>query len=99
MSELKNRLSEFLRLVKSGEVISILEHNVPIAQIIGARLFKGGRNSGALTRLERAGLVSGSKPLEPKSLREFLRRPRLKVSDEVNLVKCIIDEREEERSP
>ncbi|MEM7199956.1 MAG: type II toxin-antitoxin system prevent-host-death family antitoxin [Planctomycetota bacterium] len=37
VTELKNRLSEFLRLVKKGQTIEILERSVPIARIQGLR--------------------------------------------------------------
>lgn len=36
VTDLKNRLSEFLRLVKRGETIEILERRVPIARIQAA---------------------------------------------------------------
>ena len=33
VTELKNQLSKYLRLVKRGETIVVLEHSVPIAQM------------------------------------------------------------------
>ncbi len=43
VSELKNRLSEFLRLVKRGETIEVFEHSVPIARIEGVRALQPDR--------------------------------------------------------
>lgn len=56
VSELKNRLSEYLRLVKRGETIEILEHSLPIARIEALR--PGGRKlSNTTERLVREGLA------------------------------------------
>lgn len=56
VTDLKNRLSEHLRLVKAGETIEILEHNVPIARIEPLREV-GDRHKAALERLYREGLA------------------------------------------
>lgn len=37
IAELKSRLSEYLRLVRAGETISILDRATPVAQIVPAR--------------------------------------------------------------
>jgi len=36
-AELKNRLSEYLRLVEKGEEVEIRKHNVPIARVVPLR--------------------------------------------------------------
>jgi len=60
VTDLKNRLSEYLRLVKRGETIEILEHSVPIARIESLRSSTR-RTSDALDRLVREGLVRAPK--------------------------------------
>ena len=65
VSELKNRLSEYLRLVKRGETIEIVERSVPIARIeaVGPASREG---SDTLERLVREGLARAPKKrLEP----------------------------------
>jgi len=37
IAELKSRLSEYLRAVRNGETISVLDHETPIAQIVPVR--------------------------------------------------------------
>lgn len=65
ISELKNRLSEFLRLVKRGETIEVLEHSIPIARIEGVRA-SARLPAQALDHLVREGLVRAPrKGMEP----------------------------------
>jgi len=56
VTELKNKLSEYLRLVKQGETIEILEHSVPIARILAIRESAGN----GLERLIRDGIVTAA---------------------------------------
>ena len=35
VTELKNKLSQYLRLVKRGETLEVLKHSIPIARIQG----------------------------------------------------------------
>ena len=37
IAELKNRLSEYMRLVEGGEEVEIRKHNVPIARVVPLR--------------------------------------------------------------
>jgi prevent-host-death family protein len=56
VTELKNRLSHFLRLVISGEVIEIVQHSIPVARL--AAVNQGAGNPQALLqRLVRDGIV------------------------------------------
>jgi len=55
--ELKNSLSRYLRLVKQGETVEVVERSVPVARIHGVQ----GRTAGAddlLERLTRDGLIT-----------------------------------------
>ena len=58
VSELKNKLSEYLRLVKRGETIEILEHAIPIARIEAVRP-SSRTTSNLVEKLVRDGLVRG----------------------------------------
>jgi len=65
ISEVKNQLSRYLAMVKKGEVVRILDRDVPIAQIVPIAGAAAGGD--ALLALERKGLVrrgSGKIPRE-----------------------------------
>ncbi len=47
MAELKNRLSEYLRLVEKGEEVEIRKRNVPVARVVPLRRRTGGQPPGA----------------------------------------------------
>lgn len=69
ISEVKNQLSRYLALVRRGEVVRILDRDVPVAQIVPITSATPGRSVGteALAELERKGLVrrgSGKVPRE-----------------------------------
>jgi len=55
ISDVKNQLSRYLALVKKGEVVRILDRDVPIAQIVPIAGTSAGGD--ALVALERKGLV------------------------------------------
>ena len=57
VTELKNKLSQYLRLVKKGETIEVLEHSIPVAHIQGVPDEAGG-GDGRLERLIREGVVT-----------------------------------------
>jgi len=60
VTELKNQLSRYLRLVKRGETIEILERAVPVARLEGVP--SGSRQGdGHLERLRRDGIILPSK--------------------------------------
>ncbi len=72
ISELKNRLSRYLALVRRGEIVRILDRDVPIAQIVpighesAARRARGER----LAEMERKGLIRrGSGRIDREILR------------------------------
>jgi antitoxin (DNA-binding transcriptional repressor) of toxin-antitoxin stability system len=90
ISELKNRLSAFLRKVREGETIVVFDRNRPVARI--ERIEAGGIDDERLARLESRGL-----------LRRAVRRPS---ADELrspgpaakrSVVRALIDERREGR--
>jgi len=59
ISEVKNQLSRYLALVRRGEVVRILDRDVPVAQIVPIAQGVPGRAAGreALLEMERKGLV------------------------------------------
>ena len=60
ISEIKNQLSRYLDLVRShGEVVRILDRDIPVAQIVPITVEARGRSAGieALLTLERKGLI------------------------------------------
>lgn len=87
VTELKNRLSEFLRMVKRGETLEVLEHSVPIARIEGVT---GANRSdkGRLQRLVSEGLVT---PARKKPNLKFLELPLLPCR--ADAVQILIEER------
>jgi antitoxin (DNA-binding transcriptional repressor) of toxin-antitoxin stability system len=69
ISQIKNQLSRYLRLVRAGESVLILDRDRPVARI--EPITAGGEADERLARLERAGMLrraSGSleeaRPLE-----------------------------------
>jgi antitoxin (DNA-binding transcriptional repressor) of toxin-antitoxin stability system len=62
ISDLKNRLSHYLRLVRAGEVVEILERRVPLARIeavSGLQDRKSG--NGWLKRMVELGVITAPK--------------------------------------
>ena len=70
VTDLKNRLSYYLRLVKQGETIEICSHAVPIARILGVEGVEEGE-AGAddrLRQLVRDGVVSRARKRPSRQL-------------------------------
>lgn len=87
ITELKNRLSEYLRLVKRGETIEILEHSVPIARIEAMRPANG-KSADVTERLVRAGMARAPTIRMEKSFWSFTPVPCTG-----DAVAAVIDER------
>jgi antitoxin (DNA-binding transcriptional repressor) of toxin-antitoxin stability system len=68
ISEVKNQLSRYLALVRRGEVVRILDRDVPIAQIVP--IGRPGDEAGedALGHLERKGLLRRGTGRIPREL-------------------------------
>ena len=64
ISQVKNHLSRYLQLVRQGEVVRILDRNVPVAQIVPIRSPGPERTVGAeaLLEMERKGLIRPKLP-------------------------------------
>jgi len=57
VTDLKNQLSRYLRLVKKGETVEILERSVPIARLEAVRTGADAHVDAHLERLRRDGIV------------------------------------------
>ena len=57
VTELKNRLSHYLRLVKRGETLELLERNVPVAKLSRVEAPATSEET-LLLRLQREGIVT-----------------------------------------
>lgn len=88
VSKLKASLSAYLKRVKAGEEVTVLERGKPVARLVPVRPVEG---SDDLRELEKEGLVQVGSGRLPK---RFWTRPR--PSDRKGLVKkAILEEREE----
>ena len=98
ISEVKNGLSAYLRRVKSGESVLVMERRTPVARIVPV-----GHDAGSvqemdavdrdakLTRLVQAGIVTHR---SAGSSREALRQP---IGQGGRLLEAVLEERSEER--
>lgn len=90
ISQLKNHLSAYLRKVRAGEAIVILDRDEPIARL--ERVAPKAHPKDRLTRLERSGLVRrSSATLSLEVLRRPVPRP------EKSVVEALLAERREGR--
>jgi antitoxin (DNA-binding transcriptional repressor) of toxin-antitoxin stability system len=91
ISELKNRLSAYLKKVRAGHTVLIFDRDQPVARL--ERVGGGERTDDRLTRLERAGLLRrASRPVNVKALKA---QPAPRATRSV--VQALIDERSDGR--
>jgi antitoxin (DNA-binding transcriptional repressor) of toxin-antitoxin stability system len=90
ISELKNRLSEYLKKVRAGHSVLILDREQPVARI--ERVTGGEHGEGRVMRLERAGLLRRARTTPP------LKMLRAKVSKaKRSVTQALIDDRRDGR--
>jgi antitoxin (DNA-binding transcriptional repressor) of toxin-antitoxin stability system len=90
ISQLKDRLSAYLKKVRAGRSILIVDRDEPIARL--ERIEPGGAADDRVSRLERAGLVRrGKGRIDPAALRRQAPRPR------VSVLAALLDDRREGR--
>ncbi len=87
ITELKNRLSHYLRLVRRGETIEILDRSQPVARV--SRVSTEGAATGALDQLIARGLVKA--PTEAPDADFFSERPLVPCDGDA--IQAVIDER------
>jgi antitoxin (DNA-binding transcriptional repressor) of toxin-antitoxin stability system len=90
ISQLKNSLSAYLKKVRAGQTVLILDRNEPIA-VLERVTNKTLADDERLARLEQAGLIKRSKTSDPVGALSKTKAPKVKAS----LVQAVIDEREE----
>jgi antitoxin (DNA-binding transcriptional repressor) of toxin-antitoxin stability system len=90
ISQLKNRLSAFLKKVRAGQTIVVFDRDQPVARL--ERIEGEGRSDDRLARLERAGLLrrAGRRP-PVKALRARAPEPTQSV------VQALLEERRDAR--
>jgi prevent-host-death family protein len=94
ISEAKNRLSAYLRLVKRGEEILILDRTVPVARLVPVEFGKPSDNDEArIADVERRGIIKSGKE-RGRGIAKLLREPPPKPKEPIDLVKFLIEERE-----
>lgn len=106
ISELKNGLSAYLRQVRSGESVLVLDRKTPVARLVPAGYGAEAREQRALyetemvreladeaklARLERAGIVVRHRAAEPLDIVRSWQSP-----EDARLVEAVIEERDEE---
>jgi len=90
ISQLKNRLSAYLKKVRAGATILILDRDEPVARL--ERVEAGTRPGDRISRLEKAGLLRrGRRPLRIDGLR--LPPPAARGS----VLEALLEERREDR--
>lgn len=87
VTDLKNQLSRYLRLVKQGETIVVLEHSVPIARLQRIPFGRIDPKEG-LGFLIRDGVVT---PASKEPARELVQRPPVPCSEDP--VRVLIEQR------
>lgn len=87
VTDLKNRLSHYLRLVKRGETVVVVERSIPVAvlEAVGS----GQAAEDALERLVHDGIVTP--PRKPPEAAFFRKNPP--VPCDVDAVRVLIEER------
>lgn len=88
VTQLKNRLSEFLRLVKRGETIDVLEHGIPIARL-SPLVGKEKRSEDLLDRAIREGIARPGRGRLPADF--FDKHPPIPCN--VDAVQMVIESR------
>ena len=79
VSELKARLSHYLREVRRGGEVEVLDRGVPIARLSGIARESGESDDERLARLERAGVLRRGSG----DILEVAERPPIKTSTSV----------------
>lgn len=91
IGKLRNQLSAYLRKVKAGETVLVMDRDTVVARIEPARASETADEK--LARLEAQGIVRRPKePWNPEQLAEFLKKPRPKSRKSV--VDALLEERE-----
>jgi prevent-host-death family protein len=92
VSEAKNRLSHFIRLVRGGEEVEIMDRDTPVARIVHVSKSPGAEKDASwVAETERLGLVvlpSEGRGFPP----DFFNKEKMPAGKEV--LKALLEERE-----
>jgi prevent-host-death family protein len=91
ISQLKNSLSAYLKKVRGGQSVLILDRNEPIAVL--ERINANERPEGRLARLEQSGSIRRSRTARPLDALAATKPPRSKKS----VLAALLDERRDAR--
>ena len=91
ISQLKNSLSAYLKKVRGGQSVLILDRNEPIAVL--ERINASERPEGRLARLEKAGIIRRSPTTRPLDALSKTKPPKSKKS----VLAALLEERRETR--
>jgi prevent-host-death family protein len=94
VSEAKARLSELLRRVARGDAVVITSRGKTVARIVPVLAADAGSDEEWLAQMEREGAIIRAK--KPPSL-DFLKLPKVKLTEERSLLRALLEEREEGR--
>jgi prevent-host-death family protein len=90
VTELKARLAHYLRMVRRGTEVQVLERGVPIARLVGIQPASG-RDNERVERLAKAGVLRrGSGDLS-----WVLDQPRVTTASKPELSEALVEDRED----
>jgi antitoxin (DNA-binding transcriptional repressor) of toxin-antitoxin stability system len=93
ISDVKNRLSHYLKLVRGGEEIEILDRRIPVARIVHvARARSGETEPPWLREMEQVGIVTP--PAKRGHSKEFLAKENLPTAGKPGVLDAVLEERE-----
>jgi prevent-host-death family protein len=98
ISDLKNRLSHYLRLVKAGEVVEIVDRNKPLARI---EAIEGGQGAASgekwlMNRIE-SGIITVPKSKASPSIFADLSHMAMENGEYAGVLEALKEERREGR--
>ena len=92
ISDLKNNLSRYIDLVRKGEIVQILDRDIPVAVIISVSDSQGKLREGRLLELERKGVLRRG---DTSLLKRLL--SQMPPGKQIGALKALLEEREESR--
>jgi len=93
VSEIKNRLSYYLKLVRGGEEVEILDRKTPVARLIHvSKAAQGKAEAPWIKEMEQLGIVV--RPKQKGYPREFLAKKSLPAGGEPGVLDALLEERE-----
>ena len=95
ISEAKNRLSHFIRLVRGGEDVEIVDRGTPVARLVHvSKSAETGKDAAWTEEAERLGLITRAKNREAFPL-DFFDATKMPANKAV--LQALLEEREGER--